>query len=75
MCRQCFNCGAGLLGFHTGKDVERDHTQFCKSILRVFRSMSNFMICTELGGLPLIVFRKLKILKYPMKILDTQNCI
>lgn len=69
------NYGAEVWGFHTGKDVERVHTNFFKLILRVFSSTPDFMIHTELGRLTLIIFKKIKIPKYWMKNVYTQNCI
>ena len=69
------NYGAEIWGFHVGRDIEKVHTRFCKMILKVKNSTSNFMTYTELGRVPLVIHRKLRILKYWVKILSTHNCI
>lgn len=67
--------GAEIWGFHVGRDIEKVHTRFCKMILKVKNSTSNFMTYTELGRVPLVIHRKVRILKYWVKILSTHNCI
>jgi hypothetical protein len=48
---------------------------FVKKILKVKNSTLNFMTYTELGRVPLVIHRKLRILKYWVKSLSTHNCI
>ena len=58
-------------GIHGGPDIERLHTQFCKSILGVQKSTNLAALYSELGRRPLTVFRKLRILKYWWKIIES----
>lgn len=67
--------GSEVWGAHSGPDVEKVHTDFCKSILGVKRCTPNVMIYCELGRLPLHCLRKLRMLKYWLKLLSTKNCI
>ena len=62
-------------GFHKGLDVERVHTNFCKNTLGVKKNTSNKLVYYELGRLPLHLLRKLRILKYWIKLRRTENCI
>ena len=48
---------------------------FCKRILSVKRSATNVVILSELVRTPLCIDRKIKILKYWLKVLKTNNCI
>ena len=67
--------GSEVWGFHKALNVEKVHVQFCKSTLGVKRSTCNDLVYFELGRLPLHVLRKLKIIKYWIKIKGTTNCI
>ena len=69
------NYGAEVWGFHPGNGIEKGHTRFCKMILKVKNSTPNLMVYMELGRLPLHIIRKLRILKYWVKLLTTDNCI
>ena len=69
------NYGSEIWGFHNAKDIETVHTKYCKQILKVKRNTPNFMVYCELGRLPMIVIRKLRIIKYWVKLLKTNNCI
>ena len=62
-------------GFHGGPDIERIHTQFCRSLLGVKKSTNLAALYCELGRKPLIIYRKLRILRYWMKILQTDNIL
>lgn len=62
-------------GFHGGPNVERIHTQFCRSLLGVKKSTNLSALYSELGRKPLIIFRKLRIIRYWMKILKTDNIL
>ena len=59
---------AEIWGFHKGLDIEKLHVMFCKNILGVKKSTCNNLIYFELGRLPLIFLRKIKIFKYWMKV-------
>ena len=69
------NYGSEIWGFHSAPDLEKVHLDFCKSILGVKRSTPNPMVYCELGRLPLICYRKLRIIKYWLKLKNTKNCI
>lgn len=67
--------GSEIWGFHKSPEIERLHLSFCKNVLGVRRNVCNYMIYSELGRRPLILQRKLKIMKYWCKLLETENCI
>ena len=69
------NYGSEVWGFHPGKNIENVHLNFCKRTLRVKSSTPNYMIYSELGRLPMIAVRKIKVVKFWLKLLKTQNCI
>ena len=54
-------------GFHTATAVEKVHLKFCKWVLKVSKSTTTEMVYGELGRFPLIVERKLRIVKYWLK--------
>ena len=54
---------------------ESIHMQFCKRILGVKRSTTNMMVYSELGRWPLYISRNIRIVKYWIKLLNTDNCI
>ena len=57
------NYGCEIWGFDKAKDVEKVHTDFCKRILNVKGTTSNYMIYSELGRVPLHIIRKIRIMK------------
>ena len=59
--------------FHKAPDVERLHTRFCRNILGVKKSTSLSALYCELGRKPLIVFRKLRIIRYWIKVIRSDN--
>ena len=69
------NYAAEVWGFHKGPDVERLHTRFCRSLLGVKKSTNLSALYSELGRKPLLVFRKIRLLKYWVKILNTDNIL
>ena len=69
----CYGCE--VWGFHAAPDIEKIQTDFCKNMLGVKRSTPNSVIYCELGRLPFICIRKIRILKYWLKLLKTNNCI
>ena len=64
---------AKILGFHKGPDVKRLHTRHCRSLLGVKKSTNLSAHYSELGRKPLLVFREIRLLKYWVKILTTDN--
>ena len=67
--------GAEVWGFHKGPDIEKVHTCFCKNVLGVKKNTCNDFIYCELGRLPLTLSRQLKIIKYWLKVKNTENII
>ena len=62
-------------GFHGDPDIERIHSQFCRYLLGVKKSTNIATLHTELGPFPMIISRKLKILQYWFKIINTENVV
>ena len=62
-------------GFDNAYDIDKVHLDYCKRLLRVKKATPNVMVYTELGRLPLQISRKIKIIKYWLKLLETDNCI
>ena len=62
-------------GLHGAPDIERLHTQFCRSLLCVKKSTNLAALYCELGRKPLIVFRKLRILTYWSKIVTSGDTL
>ena len=62
-------------GFHKAPDVERIHTRFCRTLLGVKKSTNLSALYCELGRKPLAVFRKLRIIRYWIKIIHTENSL
>ena len=69
------NYAAEVWGFHKGPDVERLHTRFCRSLLGVKKSTNLSALYSELGRKPFLDFRKIRLLKYWVKILNTDNIL
>ena len=67
------NYGYEIWGLHSSPDIEKVHLDYCKNILGVKRP--NSMVYCELGRLPLIFMRKVRIVKYWLKLQHTNNCI
>ena len=61
-----------LWGFHTAVAVERIHLKFCKWVLKVSKSTTNEMVYGELGRCPLILEKKVRIVKYWLKIVHRE---
>ena len=61
-----------LWGFHTAVAVERVHLKFCKWVLKVAKSTTNEMVYGELGRCPLILEKKVRIVKYWLKIVHRE---
>jgi hypothetical protein len=67
--------GCEVWGFHPANDIEKVHMDFCKRILNVKKTTINVVVLSELGRLPLHIIRKIRIVKYWLKLLETRNCI
>ena len=62
-----------IWGYHEGSDIERVHTRYCRSLLGVKRSTNLSALYSELGRKPLIIFRQLRMLKYWIKIRQSND--
>ena len=62
-------------GFHKAPDVERVHTRFCRNLLGVKKSTNLSALYCELGRKPLALLRKLRIIRYWIKIIHTNNLL
>ena len=65
--------GCEVWGFCQADSLERFFMSFLKSILCVKQSTPNCFVYGELGIFPLIVERKVRILKYWFKILNSSD--
>ena len=65
--------GCEIWGLYPSKAIEQVHTDFCKSISKVKRSTMNEIMYGELGRIPLIVQRYIRIVKYWLKILNIKQ--
>ena len=57
-----------MWGFHPSIQIERIHTKYCKNCLAVKKSAQNDFVYGELGRLPLINIRYVRIMKYWLNI-------
>ncbi|MEW8545044.1 MAG: reverse transcriptase family protein [Candidatus Thiodiazotropha sp.] len=67
--------GCEIWGFYRSDDIEKVHLRFLKQILGVRRQTSNIAVYGELGRFPLYIIRKIRILKYWFKILNSPNSL
>ena len=65
--------GCEIWGFDRADPLERFYLAFLKSILGVKKSTPNCFVYGELGVFPLIIERKVRILKYWLKILKSDE--
>ena len=61
--------------FTKSKDLEQIHLKYCKWILGVKSRTGNAAVYGELGRYPLYISRYVQIIKYWLKLLDTDNII
>ena len=61
-----------LWGFHTAAAVERVHLKFCKWVLKLSKSTTNEMVYGDLRRCPLILEKKVHIVKYWLKIVHRE---
>ena len=64
------NFGAEVWGYHEATDIELIHTKFLRRILNVRKSTNLTALYGELGRVPLVVHRKIIMIKYWIKILN-----
>ena len=70
------NYSAEIWGMNEGKDIELIHNKFCRRILSVRKSTNITALTGELGRFPFSVIRKLKMIKYWIKLLQhTENSL
>ena len=62
--------GSEIWGFYKSDDIGKVHMRFLKQVLGVRKQTSNIAVYRELGRFPLVVLRKIRILKYWFKILN-----
>ena len=73
MVGSALNYSAEVWGNNEAEDIEILHTKFCRWILQV-RKMTNLSgLCGELGRFPFIVYRKISMIRYWIKILSSSN--
>ena len=63
------SCSAEVWGNNEAKDIELLHTTFCRWILNVRKSTNLAGLYGELGRFPLIIYRKISMIRYWIKIL------
>lgn len=71
------NYASEVWGFTNAERIDRVQRKFCKWMLNVKQSTNNLVICSELGRFPMIIERKVKIVKHWLKIIsnETSNII
>ena len=69
------NYGSEVWGFHKGPNIEKIHLKFLKQLLHVKQSTMDAMVYGELGRVPMILQRKIRIIKYWSKIINNQQSL
>ena len=64
------NYSAEVIGLYEAKDIELIHTKFCRWILHVRKSTNLTGLYGELGRVPFIVIRKIRMINYWIKLLS-----
>ena len=64
------NYHAEVIGLYEAKDIELIHTKFCRWILHVRKSTNLTGLYGELGRVPFIVIRKIRMINYWIKLLS-----
>lgn len=67
------NYSAEVWGYNDAKDVEILHTKFCRWILQVRKSTNLSGLYWELGRFPLIIYRKISMIRYWIKLLRSSD--
>ena len=63
------------MGLHNASEIEKLLIGFCRNVLTEKKSTVNMMIYSELGRFPLLINRKISVVKYWLRLLKTDNCI
>ena len=63
------NYAAEIWGAHDAPDIEVIHTKFCRKLLTVKRSTNLNALYGELGRVPMLIHRKIIMIKYWLKII------
>ena len=58
------NYGSEIWEFHKGPNIEKIHLKFLKQILNVKQQTMDHMVYGELGRVPMIIIRKIRIVKF-----------
>ena len=58
------NYDCEVLGFINAECIERVHRKFCKYIINVKQTTSNYALYSEVGRYPLSIERRIRIVKY-----------
>ena len=69
------NYSAEIWGYTKSKEVERIHLKFCKRLLKVRSNTCTAVVYGELGRYPLYIHRYIQIIKYWLKIINSDNII
>ena len=64
-----------IWGFSKSKEIERIHLKFLKNILNLKTTTFSASVYYELGRYPLFICRHVRIIKYWIKIINTENFI
>lgn len=64
------NYASEIWGFHRANDIEVVHNRFCRSVLNVGKTTPSVFLYGELGHLPMYIFRKYRIVKYWLRIIN-----
>ena len=67
------NYSSEIWGMHQARDIEKVHTKFCRWILHVKKSTNFTGLYGELGRVPMIVNRKIIMVKYWLKTLKLEE--
>ena len=67
------NYAAEVWGYSKGPDIENVHTKFCRKLLKVKRSTNANALYGELGRIPMSVNRKIIMIRYWIKLLNSNE--
>ena len=67
------NYSAEVLGSHEAKDIELIHTKFCRWVLHVKKSTNLAGLYGELGRVPFVINRKIRMISYWIKLLSLED--
>ena len=62
-------------GFHEAPDIELDHIKFLRKILGIRKTTNVSVLYGETGRFPMYIFRKIKQIKYWIKLLSRRNTL